>query len=108
MNESNPSPDLPPPNAPVSPSSDPWALAEDYPVLTVLGAFVVGIALGCAIPHEPARKKRFYEEPLDDVKDLLHGLINSVQKRTSEAVDTAESKASGVLDSVKSKLKRFR
>ena len=47
-----------------------------------------------------------YEEPLDDVKDLLHRLIGSVQKQASNAVDTAEARASGVIDSVKSVLKR--
>lgn len=107
MNESNPSSDLPP-DEPSLPPSQPWNITEDYPVLTVLGAFLVGLALGCAIPHEPPRKKRFYEEPLDDVKDLLHGLISSVQKQATKAVDSAESRATDVLDSVKAKLKSCR
>lgn len=105
MNESNPSPDLPP-EEPVPTPAHPWNFTEDYPVLTVLGAFVVGLALGCAIPHESSRKRRFYEEPLDEVKDLLHGLLSTAQKQATKAVDVAESKTTDVIDSVKSKLKR--
>jgi hypothetical protein len=93
------------PAIPPEPPPSAWQFVDDYPVLTVVGAFVVGITLGWSAHHKVERRHS-PEGALAAVKDLLHQLGASLQEETESVVDGAGSKAAAVVDSVKSAIKR--
>lgn len=83
-------------------------VVKENPLPFVLGAFALGLVVGLSIPgREPTAREKYLEEPLDDIRRMLGKLSNTLQHQTSSALHGAESRASGLFDSVKSAMGRF-
>jgi hypothetical protein len=106
MNEST-SPDPPAGDEPAKTPHDThpsslFRVVEKHPFEFVAGAFLLGLAAAFSIPHHEFHlRERFVDEPLEEVKDLLHDVLASLHKNTTHALEAAESGASGAAQKIK-------
>lgn len=82
------------------------ACARSNPLLVVLGALVVGIVLGCLVPHrtKPTRRQRYIDEPLEDFQALARTLSGRAARQAGRGSDAAK----GALESIISRIKNSR
>ncbi len=80
-----------------------FALAN--PVKLALGAFALGVLIAYLLPKpERSRRDRYIQDPLDELKQLLHSVSDKLGHATQETRDNASTAAGGAFKSIKESL----
>ena len=86
-------------------AGDTLATSKDFvrrnPVPVVLGAFVIGVTIGCMIlrgRHKPTFGERFADEPLGSVREAILSALAPVSQRVHDGYDSARDGVENVLD----------
>lgn len=82
---------------------------EKHPFEFIAGAFVFGLLAAFSLPrHDYHLRERLVDEPLDEIKGLLHDVLHSVRKNAAHAVEAAECQTHGMADKIKAAVRACR
>ncbi len=75
---------------------------EQHPFEFIAGAFLLGLTAAFSIPrHDYHLRERFVDEPLEEIKDLLHEVAHSLRSHAAHALDAAECQTHGAAEKIK-------
>jgi hypothetical protein len=72
------------------------------PLVIVLGAVAVGMAMGCVVAlsrhHRPTLRERFVDDPVQTTRDSLYAALAPVAQRLHDSYDNARDGAGRVMN----------